>query len=112
MLKTSLMAAAAICAAAAAPALAQEADVAAPQRSVSYADLNLSSPAGVATLDRRIDMAVTLVCASADLRDLRAWEAIDHCRAEARSKVELTRNALLASAKAQTAAKSVTVAAK
>ena len=44
-----------------APALAQEAQ---PSIRVSYADLNLASPAGVAKLDRRLAWAIHGVCAA------------------------------------------------
>jgi UrcA family protein len=110
MFKISLIAAAALLAAA--PAFAQEADADVLQRTVSYADLDLSSPAGVATFDRRIDAAVTQVCGHLDRYDLAARKAIQDCRRDARSKIEATRNALVASAKDQKAAKSVVLASK
>jgi UrcA family protein len=116
MLKISLIAAVAVAvvtaAAAAAPAFAQDAVSDIVQRNVSYADLDLSAPAGVAALDQRIAMAVTQVCGHADLHDLGAWKAMQQCRVDARSKIEQTRNTLVASAKAQKAAKSVVLAAK
>jgi UrcA family protein len=111
MLKISLIAAAALVAAAA-PAFAQDAVSDIVERNVSYADLDLSAPAGVAALDQRIDTAVTQVCGRADLHDLGAWKAMQQCRADARSKIEQTRNTLVASAKAQKAAKAVVLAAK
>ncbi len=111
MLKVSLIAAAVLCAAAA-PAFAQEAVSDIVQRSVSYADLDLSAPAGVAALDHRIDAAVTQVCGRADSHDLGAWTAMKQCRVDARGKIEQTRNTLVASAKAQKAAKVVVLAAK
>lgn len=111
MLKLSLIAAAAFCAAAA-PALAQDAVADVDQRTVSYADLDLSSTAGIAQLDRRIEKAVIQVCGHADLHDMDAWKAMDHCRDDARSKIEPMRNALLASAQAQKANQSVALAAK
>jgi UrcA family protein len=110
MLKMSLIAAA-LCAAAA-PALAQELDADILQRTVSYADLDLSSPAGVAAFDRRIDTAVTEVCGHLDHYDLKAQRAILNCRHDARSKIEVTRNALVTSAQAQKGAKAVVLAAK
>ncbi|MEO6388182.1 MAG: UrcA family protein [Croceibacterium sp.] len=51
--------------------------------SVSYADLDLTAPAGTAVLGRRIDAAVATVCEKPSLRDLKgtiAWEA---CKASA-----------------------------
>ena len=41
------------------PAIARDAG---PTQAVSYADLDLTSPAGVAALDRRLDRAVDRVC--------------------------------------------------
>jgi UrcA family protein len=110
MLKMSLIAVA-LLGAAAVPAFAQQdADVL--QRAVSYADLDLTSPAGVAAFDRRIDAAVTQVCGRADLRDMAAWSERKQCRAKARSQIQPVRDAALASAKAKTTDKSVVLAAK
>jgi UrcA family protein len=51
---------------------------------VSYTDLNLASPAGRATLQERIDRAVTSVCGRATQLDtLGALRAIKQCRADA-----------------------------
>jgi len=111
MLKLSLIAAAALCAAAA-PAFAQEAVSDIVQRSVSYADLDLSAPAGVAALDHRIDAAVVQVCGRADPRDLNAWTAMQQCRVGARSKIVTTRNSLVAAAQAKKSGKTVVIAAK
>jgi len=114
MLKLSLIAAiaaSAVCAAAA-PAFAQDAVADVDQRTVSYADLDLSSAAGITQLDRRIDKAVIQVCGHADLHNMDAWKAMDHCRDDARSKIEPMRNALVASAQAQKANQSVALAAK
>jgi UrcA family protein len=110
MLKISLIAAAALCAAAV-PALAQELDADIVQRAVSYADLDLSSQAGVAAFDQRIEKAVTQVCGSVDGYDLHAQRRMETCRNDARSKIEVTRNALVASAQSQKT-KSVVLAAK
>jgi UrcA family protein len=50
---------------------------------VSYADLNLQTPAGAAALEQRVHRAVYEVCGSADDRDLSDWFAQKKCRAEA-----------------------------
>lgn len=51
---------------------------------VSYADLNLSTPQGQATLKSRIAMAVTKVCGANDaMLDLAQRVEISKCRAKA-----------------------------
>jgi UrcA family protein len=50
----------------AAPAVAQDA----PQMRVSYADLDLTTAAGAARLDRRIEAAADAMCRAGDGRDL------------------------------------------
>ena len=64
----------------AAPATAAPRSVA-----VSYADLDLSRPAGVAALDRRLSRAADAVCGPVDARDLRASAAARACRTAALS---------------------------
>lgn len=49
---------------------------------VHYGDLNLSTPAGVAALDRRLDRAVQRVCGDAARQNLSAQRLIARCRAE------------------------------
>ena len=63
------------------PAQAQE------SRTVSYADLDLSTPGGVAALDSRIASAIKAVCDSGD-PTLRAKLAERRCRAKAAGDVE------------------------
>lgn len=67
-------------AAVAAPATASPRSIA-----VSYADLDLSRPAGVAALDRRLARAADAVCGPVDARDLRAMSAARACRTAALS---------------------------
>ena len=65
---------------------ASPAIAAAPQaetRLVRYADLDLASAAGRATLDRRIDSAVRAVCGRASIQDLNAVHQVELCRDEA-----------------------------
>ena len=50
---------------------------------VAYADLNLGSAAGAAALRARIDAAVKDVCTRPFIRDLKAMDAWDKCRADA-----------------------------
>jgi len=52
-------------------------------QSVSYGDLNLASPKGVATLMARVKGAVNKVCSPADNMDLRQVDATRKCRESA-----------------------------
>ncbi len=60
---------------------------------VRYGDLNLTSDAGVAQLQRRIKAAAAKACGRTDSRDLKASQAAATCRqaavAEAAPKIEL-----------------------
>ncbi|MCJ7557492.1 MAG: UrcA family protein [Gammaproteobacteria bacterium] len=51
-----------------------------PYKTVPYADLNLSHPAGIKTLQGRIEAAVNSVCPSADSRLLRQAQDMRDCR--------------------------------
>lgn len=62
-------------------ALAEETTVLVP-----YADLDLSSAAGHATLERRIEAAVTAVCGEADIRNIRSSNAVAQCKVDTRAK--------------------------
>ena len=59
----------------AAPAAARERSII-----VSYADLDLTTPAGAAELDRRIEAAAEKVCVKPHLLDLRAMTAWEECK--------------------------------
>lgn len=50
---------------------------------VPYADLNLATEAGAATLGKRIVGAVRQVCDRPAVRDLQAWASWQKCRDEA-----------------------------
>ena len=76
----SLLAAGTALTAAAGPALA--APAAAETRIVSSADLDLTSAAGRARLDRRIQAAVRDVCGRAAPTDLNGIHEVQLCRAE------------------------------
>ena len=52
---------------------------------VSYADLDLTAPAGSAVLEQRIDAAVDKVCEKPDMRALTAMVAWEACKADARA---------------------------
>lgn len=72
---------------------------------VPYTDLDLSDPAGAATLERRIATAVNVVCEKPAMRDLKAMVAWEECKASARdgaleqlSAVDRYENLALASA--------------
>ncbi len=54
-------------------------------RIVSYADLDLSSSAGRARLEQRIDAAVRDVCGEAPGFDLARRKAVEDCRIETRA---------------------------
>ena len=60
----------------AAPAAAEEVSV-----TVAVDDLNLTSPAGMATLDKRISAAVDKVCSTAVRRDLWGRATWEECKA-------------------------------
>jgi len=86
MLKPILFAAAALASAiSVSPAFAKPAtpDV----RIVSYADLDLSSSAGQARLERRIQAAVREVCGEAPSFDLARRKAVRDCIAETSTNV-------------------------
>jgi UrcA family protein len=55
----------------------------APTAIVTYADLNLSSTAGVAALDQRISAAASQICGTVDIRDLQGKAAVNACRTTA-----------------------------
>jgi len=57
-------------------------------RAVAYAGLDLSTPAGRATLDRRIGAAVETVCGSYAGASSYELREIDRCRAAARTGIE------------------------
>lgn len=78
-----------------APALAREAAAQATQR-VSFADLNLATPAGVAALDRRIEQAIRRACGDAFPRDLAAQAEMRGCRASMRAGIADRRDAAVA----------------
>lgn len=82
MLKSiTVLAALALAGAVAAPAAAAEESSVA----VTYADLDLTSPAGAKTLETRIETAVDAVCEKPTLRDLKAMVAWEECKAAARA---------------------------
>jgi UrcA family protein len=53
---------------------------------VSYADLDLATPTGVATLQTRVASAVKTACVKPDIRELKAMAEWQHCVADARAK--------------------------
>lgn len=88
MLKPVLIAAAALTAAvSASPAAAKR--IAPEVRTVHYADLDLSSIAGRARLNRRIEAAVREVCGEAPSFDLARRQAVRQCLTETRANVRL-----------------------
>ncbi len=77
---------------AAAPAVAQELNT----QLVSYADLDLASPAGVSTLDARLDSAVRRVCRSNERPTLQDLQEARACQTSARSEADRQRRGVLA----------------
>ena len=65
---------------------------------VGYADLDLTTPSGVAMLDRRIAQAINRVCNRGDVRDLGSMSEERRCRSEARLAANSQRTGALASA--------------
>ena len=65
---------------------------------VRYMDLDLTRPAGVAMLDRRIAMAITRVCDQHDPHSLAAASEERRCRANAQFAANNQRAVVLASA--------------
>lgn len=79
----------------AAPAAAQTRSV-----EVSYSGLDLTAPAGVAELDRRIAGAVRSICGRA-AADLTSRQQVKDCRAEAFGSVGRQKTAAIAAAQTQ-----------
>jgi len=96
-----LIAAAIALAATTAPAFAQ-ADGATQSVHVSYADLDLSHPAAVRTLDRRLHAAVGTVCRADAGADTSASLAALHCRKAAQLAFANQRAAAIARANTNT----------
>ena len=78
---------------AAAPALAGQSS-----QTVNYGDLNLSSPAGAAAFQSRIDRAVRQICGSAHASDLNGQAQVRRCRSDSIAGVAARRDAVLAAA--------------
>lgn len=60
-------------------ATAKAADQPPPSQKVSYADLNISKPAGAAVLYRRIVKAAHQVCEDNSVKGLASYQLINHC---------------------------------
>lgn len=65
---------------------------------VSYADIDLASPRGVATFDRRLAQAVKDACPSGGVRELWRLREIAACRSAQTANVTRIRDAVLARA--------------
>lgn len=76
MRKPILTVLAALTALTAAPAAADELSV-----TVPFGDLDLTTRAGKAALDKRIEDAVDKVCSPTERRDIRGWMAWKECKA-------------------------------
>lgn len=93
-MKTILTIALAAVAFAASPALAQ--DPGASRLTVSYADLDLSTPRGVARLDRRIRTAVEAACGPTSNADLHGTNLVSQCRADTLALARAQRDTAIA----------------
>lgn len=80
----------------AAPAAAQEPRSAEHTLAVRHADLDLTGPAGVAALDRRIAAAVRLACGTASDADLRGKNRVQQCRADTLASIAPQREQAIA----------------
>lgn len=60
----------------------------APVAHVSYADLDLSSPAGMATVEHRVNGAIAEVCGTPSPFDLHALRLAQQCRRTAKADAE------------------------
>ncbi len=97
-MKTFLTLAAATHALVASPAAAQSPISANGQLVVSYADLDLSSEAGVRTLDRRIRTAVVQACGPVSDYDLAGKNQVRDCQDETLALARAQRDVAIAAA--------------
>ena len=67
-------------------------------RTVSYGDLDLTSPVGQAVLDRRLASAIREVCGRPYPLDLQSVNEVSRCRRETRAEIQAQRNDALAQA--------------
>lgn len=103
-MKTTLAIAGAILCASITSSVAWAGAVPAPRTvTVQTADLNLGSPAGQRTLDRRIDQAVRQVCGEPSALVQGGRQASERCRAETRAAADRQLARLLAAATGQAA---------
>jgi UrcA family protein len=65
---------------------------------VSFADLNLSSPAGRASFDRRIGYAIDALCGQVPTANLDAAAPVEKCRAAAQASASSQRQLAVAAA--------------
>jgi UrcA family protein len=68
-------------------------------RIVSYGDLDLTTSAGQATLDRRLAGAIRQVCGMAFPSDIQSVSQVRRCRADTLADVQAQRNDALAQAR-------------
>ncbi|MGZ8282576.1 MAG: UrcA family protein [Allosphingosinicella sp.] len=84
------------CAAFATPAAASPEQI-----PVSYADLDLTTPAGIATLDARLERAVRQVCGGTFPMSLDSRAQVRRCQAETRADIQPSRGEALAQAQSR-----------
>jgi UrcA family protein len=73
-------------------------------RSVETADLDLSTAAGLRTLDHRLTIAIVDACGEASDVDMEGANAVRACRADARARVAAERDRIVALRAPQAAA--------
>lgn len=73
-----------------------------PSATVRHDDLDLTSPAGVAALERRVKYAVRSVCGRTDGRDLAQTQRVAACRKIAKGAADSRVQVAIANARANT----------
>lgn len=72
-----------------------------PQAAIPVADLNLTTPEGIARLDSRLAGAVQDLCPKSGKEDLRAWSARRACAIKVRTQLDVQRADRIARAQAE-----------
>ena len=81
-----------------APAYAQPASAQPASATIDYSDLDLSRPADVARLDRRIEIAARTACGPTSSADPEGMREVRRCRAQASEAASLQRSRAIAAA--------------
>ena len=81
-----------------APAQAQSGSAQPASLTVEYSDLDLSNPADVRRLDRRIEIAARTACGPTSSSDPKGMREVRRCRAQASEAASLQRSRAIAAA--------------